>query len=72
VSNFPATLAAVAARGPRCDVCGQWTYLPGEARNGFTPVWLCRTHRRTYPAVVTREDLFLAVWQETVACASAS
>jgi hypothetical protein len=28
MSNFAATLAAVAARGARCDHCGHWTYLP--------------------------------------------
>lgn len=24
--NWPATLAAVHARGPRCDHCGGWTF----------------------------------------------
>lgn len=26
--NWQATLAAVAARGPRCDECGGWTFKP--------------------------------------------
>lgn len=26
--NWPATLAAVSARGPRCDFCGGWTFRP--------------------------------------------
>jgi hypothetical protein len=26
--NWPATLAAVNARGPRCDGCGGWTFRP--------------------------------------------
>lgn len=28
MTNFPATLAAVTARGPVCDDCGAWTYRP--------------------------------------------
>lgn len=28
MSNFPAVLAAVQARGPRCDDCGNWTFRP--------------------------------------------
>jgi hypothetical protein len=27
--NWPAVYAAVAARGPRCDRCGNWTFRPG-------------------------------------------
>jgi hypothetical protein len=27
-SNFPAVLAAVRARGPRCRHCGNWTFRP--------------------------------------------
>ena len=30
MSNFPATLAAVAARGARCDHCGHWTFRPAR------------------------------------------
>lgn len=26
--NWPATLAAVQARGPRCDFCGGWSFRP--------------------------------------------
>lgn len=26
MANWPATLAAVHARGPRCDECGKWTF----------------------------------------------
>jgi hypothetical protein len=26
--NWPATLAAIQARGPRCDFCGGWTFRP--------------------------------------------
>jgi len=26
--NFPATLAAVRARGPRCERCASWTFRP--------------------------------------------
>jgi len=28
MANWPATLAAVQARGPRCDKCGSWTFRP--------------------------------------------
>jgi hypothetical protein len=31
MANWPATLAAVAARGPRCDLCGGWTFRPQYA-----------------------------------------
>ncbi len=27
-SNFAAVLAAVGARGPRCDHCGAWSFVP--------------------------------------------
>jgi hypothetical protein len=27
-SNFDAVLAAVEARGPRCDHCGAWSFVP--------------------------------------------
>lgn len=26
--NWPATLAAVRARGPRCETCNGWTFRP--------------------------------------------
>jgi hypothetical protein len=26
--NWPATLAAIQARGPRCEYCGHWTFRP--------------------------------------------
>ena len=26
--NWPATLAAIQARGPRCEYCGSWTFRP--------------------------------------------
>jgi len=26
--NWQATLAAITARGPRCDTCGAWTFRP--------------------------------------------
>jgi hypothetical protein len=29
MANWPATLAAVRARGPRCDHCKNWTFRPG-------------------------------------------
>lgn len=28
--NFAAVLAAVGARGPRCDLCGEWSFVPSE------------------------------------------
>lgn len=28
MSNWPATFAAVHARGPRCEQCGNWTFRP--------------------------------------------
>jgi hypothetical protein len=28
MSNWPAVLAAVEARGPRCDKCSGWTFRP--------------------------------------------
>ena len=27
-TNWPATFAAISARGPRCDHCGNWTFRP--------------------------------------------
>lgn len=27
-SNWPAVVAALSARGPRCQICGAWTFRP--------------------------------------------
>lgn len=32
MANWKATLAAVEARGPRCDRCGGWTFRPEYRR----------------------------------------
>lgn len=41
--NWQATLAAVAARGPRCDECGGWTFAPTSRirRGNSTQPHLC-------------------------------
>jgi hypothetical protein len=41
MANWPATLAAVAARGPRCDFCGKWTFRPQYASVARTVPRLC-------------------------------
>jgi hypothetical protein len=28
LSNWPAVIAAIGARGPRCEFCGSWTFRP--------------------------------------------
>lgn len=39
-TNFAAVLAAVTARGPRCDQCGGWTFHPAM-RVGGGGIRLC-------------------------------
>jgi hypothetical protein len=39
--NFEAVLAAIAARGPRCDRCGNWTFRPVYLRLPRTLLHLC-------------------------------
>jgi hypothetical protein len=39
-TNWPATLAAVAARGPRCSACDEWTFRQA-LWTGKSRVFLC-------------------------------
>lgn len=48
MSSFEAVLAAVTARGPRCDDCNGWTWDPSQARPRRTRIRICRTCARGY------------------------
>jgi hypothetical protein len=59
--NWPATLAAVTARGPRCEQCGGWTFRPGYRDAPSAVLRLCPDCRPLPAFLVHSQGQILAL-----------